>query len=372
MDYSSYSYFAATPQPYAFPSKQEHPSTPQDDLSHDPIDTYTNHPPYSSFDHSSSYHHYIPNPLNTIVQPQSPPHSTHSFPTSTTTTTTAAPLLSEPSTTSPHEIPQQQGSQGDSDTYDQTQGGRSSDEDKESITPAQNRRKAQNRAAQRAFRERKERRVKELEIKLKRIEDQSSTLLTDNERLKRELEKLATQNEILRASNSLTMTTAVAGMQQNNHNHNQQQQQQNHPHHHHHHHHQQRQHALPSPSSSSSLMLPESPISGPHPSTFHTALSAASPAALSSHHGLQTSDSSVPGERLLSAGATWDFIINHELSKKGMVDVGGLYERLKDRALCNGMGPAFAESEIEKAIEESVGGAGDELIWRHTYTPPLA
>ena len=35
----------------------------------------------------------------------------------------------------------------DMEAYDQAQGGRSSDEDKESRTPAQHRRKAQNRAA---------------------------------------------------------------------------------------------------------------------------------------------------------------------------------------------------------------------------------
>lgn len=42
--------------------------------------------------------------------------------------------------------------------------------------------------------------------------------------------------------------------------------------------------------------------------------------------------------------------------------MGGLCERLKDRAICDGTGPAFTESEIKKAIEDSVAGAGDELI----------
>lgn len=50
------------------------------------------------------------------------------------------------------------------------------------------------------------------------------------------------------------------------------------------------------------------------------------------------------------------------LFRKGMVDIGEVCERLKDRATCDGNGPAFAEGEILRAIEESVGGAGDELI----------
>lgn len=222
-----------------------------------------------------------------------------------------------------------------SDQNDQNQGGRSSDEEKDNITPAQNRRKAQNRAAQRAFRERKERHVKELEIKLKSIEAQSSTLLTDNERLKRELEKLSTQNEILRASNSLNMVHIN-----------------NNPH---------------AAAQQSSLYTttsvpppPDSPISGPqtyNPSTtFHTAQSLSG----SGSHRLHTSETT--GERLLSTGATWDLIYNHEMFRKGMVDVGELCERLKDRAICDGTGPAFTESEIKKAIEDSVAGAGDELI----------
>jgi regulator of replication initiation timing len=56
--------------------------------------------------------------------------------------------------------------------------------------------------SQRAFRERKERRVRELEQKLIDLQAQSMTLHADNERLKRELVKVATENEILRATSS--------------------------------------------------------------------------------------------------------------------------------------------------------------------------
>lgn len=68
------------------------------------------------------------------------------------------------------------------------------------------------------------------------------------------------------------------------------------------------------------------------------------------------------GERLLATGAAWELIQSHELYRRGLVDIGEVSDRLKDKVLCDGSGPTFAESEIIKAIEESVGAAGDELI----------
>ena len=68
------------------------------------------------------------------------------------------------------------------------------------------------------------------------------------------------------------------------------------------------------------------------------------------------------GEKLLAAGATWDLIQGHELYRRGLVDVEDVCERLKERATCDGSGPAFAEGEVRRAIEESVAGGTDELI----------
>ncbi|MCJ1461981.1 hypothetical protein MMC07_000581 [Pseudocyphellaria aurata] len=307
-----YSYFAA-PQPYPFvglPSKPEHPYTPQDDMSHDPIDTYNDHA-FHAFDQP---YQYPPNHL--IAQPQSPAQSIH-----------------RPSVSNglPRESSNPNEMSAELDMYDQAQG-RSSDEDKDNLTPAQSRRKAQNRAAQRAFRERKERHVKDLEIKLNSLEAHSSTLLTDNERLKRELEKLATQNEILRAT-----TTPLNLAHLNN------------PHSH----------------SSHAPLQPESPIPGPQtysPSAFHEALSGTHSSFMNKPISHRIHVSATTGERLLATGATWDIIQKHELFRKGMVDIGEVCDRLKDRAMCDGSGPAFAESEIQRAIEDSVAGAGDELI----------
>jgi len=68
------------------------------------------------------------------------------------------------------------------------------------------------------------------------------------------------------------------------------------------------------------------------------------------------------GEKLLAAGATWDYIIKHPLYKRGMVDVGDVSERLKKVARCDGQGPVFEEREIVRAIECSVASGSDELL----------
>ncbi|KAG9875125.1 hypothetical protein KCU94_g22897, partial [Aureobasidium melanogenum] len=72
-------------------------------------------------------------------------------------------------------------------------------EEKEPLTPAQRRRKAQNRAAQRAFRDRKRQRVQELEAQLSALEVRTNSLESDNERLRHELLRTKEENEVLRS-----------------------------------------------------------------------------------------------------------------------------------------------------------------------------
>jgi AP-1-like factor len=195
------------------------------------------------------------------------------------------------------------------------QGSNSEDDD---LTPAQSRRKAQNRAAQRAFRERKERHVKDLENRLNELEQAQTEAMSENERLKRDLQKMETENEILRA------TSMVA------------------------------------PSSGSpAAAVPTT--TGPmtySPTDFYSNVLQGH-ANKSPSHRVVTSEK---GERLLAAGATWEVIINHELFKRGLVDVSAVSERLKPQAKCDGQGPVFEESAILEAIELSVGENSDELI----------
>lgn len=168
--------------------------------------------------------------------------------------------------------------------------------------------------------------MKDLELKLKSMDAHSTDLVTENERLKRELDRIATQNEILRA----TTTPRRAPNQEQSHN----------AHH-------------EGPSS------PEGLTSGPmiySPSAFNAALGSEEPIS----HRIEIS--ATTGERLLATGAAWDFIQHHELYRRGLVDIADVSEKLKEKVMCDGAGPTFSERDIIQSIEDSVGAAGDELI----------
>ena len=170
---------------------------------------------------------------------------------------------------------------------------------------------------QRAFRERKERHVKDLEAKLASLEAAQAQTATENERLKRDLQKISTENEILRATSAMGSGSSPGGG---------------------------------APTTTGPLTY--------NPTDFYTDLLA--------HHDNKTPShrvaTSASGERLLAAGATWDLIINHEAFKRGLVDVQDISNRLKFQAKCDGQGPVFEESAIMMAIEQSVGSGSDQLI----------
>ncbi|KAI1760214.1 hypothetical protein GGR53DRAFT_95691 [Hypoxylon sp. FL1150] len=198
-----------------------------------------------------------------------------------------------------------------------------SNSDEDDLTPAQSRRKAQNRAAQRAFRERKERHVKDLEAKLASLEEAQHRTASENEKLKRDLQKMSTENEILRATSSVQAAAAA-----------------HHP--------------------GGAMSSPPPTTTGPmqySPTDFYSDLLQNHANKTPSHRIVESG-----GERLLAAGATWDYIINHELFKKGRVDVGDVSLRLKSQAKCDGQGPVFEERVILQAIEESVASGSDELL----------
>jgi len=187
--------------------------------------------------------------------------------------------------------------------------------------------------SQRAFRERKERHVKELEAKLTTLEHQSTSLNSENERLRREIVKMATENEILRA------TSGGGGVG-------------------------------PHPYADDSEEITSTGPLRYAPRDFYSKLDLSDNKDSPSYYrdkiylGLQRiTVSADSGERLLAAGATWDYIQQHELFQKGLVDVGDVCERLKKLARCDGQGPVFEEGDIRMAIKESaVAGGRDELI----------
>lgn len=198
-------------------------------------------------------------------------------------------------------------------------------------------------ARQRAFRERKEKHVKELEARNTNLQTEHMTLQSEVEKLRRDLARANAENEILRATSGSTsngpspflldterddldsfaetMTPGPLGY---------------------------------TPTDYGSKLRPtKDRMTAWPPNSKWAQFGTLTPVAVDDENG----------EPLYGAGQTWDYIQGHELFKKGLVDVGDVCERLKKMARCDGQGPVFQESDIRKAIDESaVAGGRDELI----------
>ncbi|WEW60555.1 AP-1-like transcription factor [Emydomyces testavorans] len=204
-------------------------------------------------------------------------------------------------------------------TADAAQNNRSSSEEKDSLTPAQSRRKAQNRAAQRAFRERKERRVRDLEQELNEYKQNVNHLLEDNECLKREIAKVATENEILRATSTANRCPGADG------------------------------HHDPQPITTGPMKYSPTEYAAPESENKPKPV-----------HRIKVHEAT--GDKLLDASATWDLIVSRLADEEVKVDVQDIYNRLKGHAICDGTGPVLEETRVKKAIEESIAAGRDELL----------
>lgn len=142
---------------------------------------------------------------------------------------------------------------------------------------------------------------------------------TENEKLKRDLQKISTENEILRATSSIQ--------------------------------------AAASPGSNGAAPVTTGPLSY-NPTDFYSNVLQNHANKTPSHRIVMSDD----GEKLLAAGATWDLIVSHELFKRGLVDVADVSERLKNQAKCDGQGPVFEERVIIEAIEQSAANGSDSLL----------
>ena len=124
------------------------------------------------------------------------------------------------------------------------------------------------------------------------LEAAQSQTTSENEKLKRDLQKISTENEILRATSSMQQAHNNGGNGGG--------------------------------AGGGSSMSPPGgapTTTGPmeyNPTDFYSDL-LANHANKTPSHRIVESES---GERLLAAGATWELIINHELFRRGMVDVG--------------------------------------------------
>jgi AP-1-like transcription factor len=177
--------------------------------------------------------------------------------------------------------------------------------------------------------------VKDLEARLTNLQHQSVAMNGENERLRRELAKVATENEILRATSGAASNGPTPFLEEPD--------------------------ELVGPLG----FVPTDMISKDRSPAASSTGSGSDMSSKYAHFGtlkIMTVDDDT-GEPLLGAGATWDYIQAHELFRKGLVDVGDVCERLKQMARCDGQGPSFLESDVRAAIAESaVAGGRDELI----------
>lgn len=173
--------------------------------------------------------------------------------------------------------------------------------------------------------------MRDLEAKLNLLTTATSSLQSDNERLKLMLHRAQSENEILRA-------TAASSPSQG-----------------------------PSPGfvdepshSSHSRSSRSSSLQEPHFDTTRLAKGLLSTEA--SARKTSTSPGSHPEGHLLSASATWDLLQSHPLYLSGAVDIGEVCERLKKMARCDSTAPMFEAAQVRKAIEEVGKSDGDELV----------
>ncbi|KAL2444263.1 hypothetical protein ABEF95_016277 [Exophiala dermatitidis] len=321
-----FSYFTSAPQPYPFLGLAQPQDDQPDEFQITAPGTNQYDEPFAAFQQNFLYDPstFLAQSHHAPVQPQ--PNE---------------PRLRLESSTSLPET-EMETTQGAEMNMDDTPMGRSSSDEKDAaiMSTQQSRRKAQNRAAQRAFRERKERHLKDVEAKLSSLQEQTAALNGENERLRRELARMTTENEILRATSGSVSVSSGSG---------------------------------------STPFGPLQPDEMVGPLRFvptdrrppKAGSSGVTTPGLENGHKVALSDTfrtivavdGETGERVLSAGATWDYIQANELVRNGLVEVGDVCERLKKKARCDGRGPVFLEADVQKAIVESAAAGGrDELI----------
>ncbi|KAF4124630.1 hypothetical protein GMORB2_5296 [Geosmithia morbida] len=222
-----------------------------------------------------------------------------------------------------------------SEPDDQSNSGRGGSEEGP-LTPAQSKRKAQNRAAQRAFRERKEKHVKDLENKLSDLEAARKAATTENERLRADLAKMATENELLKATAGMYSNTSSSS----------------HP---------------SSPPSTARSRGPRDDAAaaivetGPmryDPDEFSTRALQNHDIKTFSHRVIESRD----GHRLLAVGASWDLIASTDPFSQGLVDLVAVGDYLRTRAQCDGQGPVFSEKDVLDAVRICTISADDDLL----------
>lgn len=191
------------------------------------------------------------------------------------------------------------------------------DSDPKNADEETEKKKAQNRAAQRAFRERRTQLIKELETKLASVEAENTKLKSSLEKISRENTVLSTENKVLK-----------------------QQQLQSHA----------NQTDAPRATRPTKVTFPKN-------SFFETLLD-------SDIHGKEALqqpsyavyESKARHSIMLGAGAVWKKLIEDPTIPDN-IDFDMIIDSLKDKAVCDGNGPVFPQEEVDKAVQRAVAEA---------------
>lgn len=154
------------------------------------------------------------------------------------------------------------------------------------------------------------------------MEAERQKTTTENEKLKRDLQKISTENQILRATTSLSSPNGSGGG-----------------------------------GGGGQQPLMTGPQEYKPTDFFSTLLAGHDNKSL--NHRIVVSES---GERLYDASATWEYIINHDHYQNSRLDLADISNRLKGQAKCDGQGPVFEERAIREAIEYSMADGSDSLL----------
>lgn len=183
----------------------------------------------------------------------------------------------------------------------------------------QMKRKAQNRAAQRAFRERKETKLKELEAKLLQSEEERQKLMDQLEIIRKQNISITTENEILRSSGDINGGNAF----QTRHSH----------------------------------IAPVNKFDFPK-----TQDDFIEHVLRGTNHKLKEENKNKvyadnEGRKLLALGAVWDYLqikVEEADLDFNSIDFNDVMERLKGAERCHGYGPAYPLDLVDQAIESSL------------------
>lgn len=199
-------------------------------------------------------------------------------------------------------------------------------------------RKAQNRQAQRAFRERKETRLKDLQSKLDQSEQERQQLLDQLACIRQQNISITTENQMLKNSQSQDDSTSNYSSNLSNSNR--------------------------KSSVSSSLYYDNNRIKN-HKFNFPTTEQHFIDGLISgTGHSIEnrdiriTYDSPENGAKLLGIGAVWDYLLlkaeENEIDAEN-IDIKAIMTKLRGHEICHGYGPAYPLDLVEMSFVSQVG-----------------